>query len=387
MDSCGPSNGAKSLQRHFAQDRSLQQDTARSKHASTSTCPAGFRQHEEQTLHQADAAMQAFQQGREVGPLVRRMPMMGQSAPLPVMQQQQQQQHAQSHAWTGDFERQQQQGKSQNGPGAQITGAWGADFLAFQQQQQQSQQSQWQGVQPMMGMGTGMMSHVMHPPSMMQSSGMLQNGPARTMDLRPQEDQAFTDAFAQAERSVAGLALDQQDAHAAMHQQGHEEGLVFANQNEAVDHMTRQEGPVSAEEHRAVEQSMENAALSRIAGDLINAVAADQEQRGEVASGGGERQLSAAMTDKFRNSNFMKLMHALRDGQVALTQDGQGLADTVTGEEVSVAEPAVQVPALTEEDHKQIEEQRRRRGEPIYGSKYTFDDSLEAMNDELALSM
>jgi hypothetical protein len=178
-----------------------------------------------------------------------------------------------------------------------------------------------------------------------------------------------------------------------MQRPGHEEGLQFANQDEAMQHIVNQEGPIAQEQRREIEHNQENEALSRIAGDLINAVAADQQQRSQVADD-NTQQIPAAMSDKFRNSNFMKLMHALRDGQVALTQDGQGLADTVTGEQVSVAEPPVQVPEPTAEDHQQIEEQQRRRlrgdvggGTPSYKSSYTFDDSLEAMNEELKLSM
>lgn len=326
--SCGPSNGVKTLQRHFESDRSLHQNEFRQtgNNGSFRTTP------EQAQLQRAQQEQEQFlNAGRAAGP--------------PLSFRETESSHANS--WAQDFQhaapriaqvnhalaggRQIIPQREQNQSPA-IAG-WGAEFMAMQNQAAYRE--------------PGMMNApaTLFQPSAAQFVGQpfmsytpaLQNHQGQHTRATEDQDAAFHEAFREAEASLQNVQLSQ-----PVEQQQPLAGTV--SELEALD--GRQETMADMGDR------LEADALADTAGELIHAMADER-------------------SDKFRQSAFMALMHKLRDREVVV-EEGK-MVDAATHTEIKSHQPGpleAAPAAAVEQTDVPGDEASMRQGRHYHGTDF-----------------
>lgn len=327
--SCGPSNGVKQLQRHFDTDRSLHQTQFR---------PGGggeqerrFREgHSQEQLERARLEQEQFLAGAAArtreqafsgpglanGHLLGRIDRPGSS-------------NTATANWANDFQHQVEQTPSLQrhlSPQTQMAhggsaGGWEAEFMARQGTASYlspaSQQPSLFATQSFMGQ-----------PSMVSYGGMPSfanmthrddfyqqpiHSSASAAAVAEADRLAFTEAFAEAEASLHRITLDNAPDllhHPASHLDQDEQQQQQGDHEELANPQTffSEEDSQAAEE---LDRQVEADALASTAGELIHALRDEH-------------------SEKFKNSNFMALMHKLRDREVVVNQEDQ-MVDAASG--------------------------------------------------------
>ncbi|CCG84407.1 protein of unknown function [Taphrina deformans PYCC 5710] len=305
--SCGPSNGIKSLQRHFDSDQSLHQSRVHQGHVSNPS----FRQAPTQEqINQANQEQYAFLNAPRPDSFL------SPGAAHPHSQSQLQPQHRplmQGSSWAQDFHHALPAVHQIPASHTQRQGTWGAEFLATTRQGQ----GQGQGPVPYIAAPGQAGTLAANRPVFLGHPTLFDTPvPGESVSGVQAPDQSFADAFAEAEaallehraaeaevtdRDLVGLTSDQRDLYNQDQEMALMDGLV-------TDRLR------AVESQEATERRFEGDALATTAGDLIHNM---RDERSE----------------KFRNSNFMALMHKLRDREVVV--DNGKMIDAVSREEVS----------------------------------------------------
>lgn len=297
---CGPSNGVKSLQRHFDQDRSLHQSQIRPGYSNQQ-----FR--EGPSADQVNRAAQAQQQFLHAG-------RGGQTAePYAHIDEGQKN-------WANDFEHTSvratipyaQSSQARRAQQAPALGGWGAEFLAVHESQLQLNQqflspgAAFQG-QPMLGQpGFASYTPAMQYGAHMTGTHLQSSEP----QVSTNDQELFSQAFAEAEASLQRVNLLDAAATATRTTDEAHQPVEFSASRTQLEEMQRLAARETLDE---MDERHESDALASKAGELIDAMRSEQ-------------------SDKFQNSNFMRLMHQLRDKEV-LVRQGK-MVEAGTGNEV-----------------------------------------------------
>lgn len=347
---CGPSNGVKSLQRHLDRDGSL--------HQSRIQQTDGV--HGQQQFRGAPMREQVERANREHGEFLQQGSRRNLFAPVLSQQQQQQQfQGLQTNAWAQDFRQSlpasQQPALHGHHPGASTTsgsstmGAWGNEFLAMTQQQQQQQPPQQSQRLQMADPGIASNNHFANPS--FQGSGFLGQPslaptlfsaqlPTTTMrtigsdDVRlgSMDQAAFSDAFAEAEASLAAAATI---TAATATETGLERDLSLGGTYDSLQSSLAQELLASEQSQAPRFSPPQNDDTLSTESTLDTTTGRRRDDDDALASTAGEliHALRDERADKFRKSNFMALMHRLRDGEVVVTENR--MVEAASGDEIA----------------------------------------------------
>lgn len=218
------------------------------------------------------------------------------------------------HVWAGDFQQSAhpRQGSTHSSQPTQFTqshsqapalGAWGEEFMAMHERQAPMPQQQpflnqgpmYQSQQMMMGQ-PNFTSYAPAIPNNIYAQSSIPQESNRAFQVSEADQEILNKAFAEAEASLHRIDLD---SPSASHFNPPPPPQSTSTSRTQLEEMQRLDPRETLDE---MDKRHQSDALSTTAGQLIESL---RDER----------------SDKFKNSNFLKLMHQLRDKEVVVDDD------------------------------------------------------------------